>query len=200
MTRFSQSSGSRKYKLNREVYGLKQKGKSVSDYYTEMQVLWQEIDALSVLPTITQSSPEITAFLKALNKLREAQHLFQLLNGLDEEFSSIKSLILMRTTLPSVETVCGILQQEEAQRKILKPHKEEAKVSAMYSKEGNAGALCTACGSRGHPAEKCWRVIGYPKWHPQHKNRCKKVRANGVKPNQEQLRAESLSLLLRMRK
>ncbi|XP_021837400.1 uncharacterized protein [Spinacia oleracea] len=46
-TRFSQSSGSRKYKLNREVYGLKQKGKSVSDYYTEMQVLWQEIVALS---------------------------------------------------------------------------------------------------------------------------------------------------------
>lgn len=35
-TRFSQTNGSRKYKFNRDVYDLKQKGRAVSDYYTSI--------------------------------------------------------------------------------------------------------------------------------------------------------------------
>lgn len=31
-------------------------------------------------------------------------------------------------------------------------------------------ASCTECGKRGHSKEKCWSLIGYPKWHNKNKS------------------------------
>ncbi|KAL2939003.1 Retrovirus-related Pol polyprotein from transposon RE2 [Bienertia sinuspersici] len=35
--------------------------------------------------------------------------------------------------------------------------------------EDRGNVTCEACGSRGHKAEKCWTVVGYPKWHNKYK-------------------------------
>lgn len=164
-TRFAQTSGSRKYRLNREVYELKQHGKSISEYFTAMSSLWEEIEALNCLPPLTNMTEEITAFVAALNKQKEEQHLFQFMNGLSDEYNTQRSQILMTTRLPNVEVVCGILQQEEAQREVLKQN-EDPEITAMYSKED---LTCTYCGGRNHTADKCWKKSGFPKWHPQYK-------------------------------
>ncbi|KAL2921943.1 Retrovirus-related Pol polyprotein from transposon RE1 [Bienertia sinuspersici] len=84
-TRFSQVNGARKYRLNKEVYDLKQKNLSISDYYTNMRALWEEIDSLNICPPITHMNPEISAFIKALNQQKEELHLFQFLNGIDDD-------------------------------------------------------------------------------------------------------------------
>lgn len=69
--------------------------------------------------------------------------------------------------LPTVESASAMLQQEEAQKDLLKSSvSTEQPILAMYSK-GNSGKVyqCTACGGQGHTKERCWTVIGYPKWH-----------------------------------
>ncbi|KAL2900931.1 Retrovirus-related Pol polyprotein from transposon RE1, partial [Bienertia sinuspersici] len=96
-SRFSQTSGSRKYQLNKEVFEVKQQGRSVSDYYTAMKALWEEIDGLTMLPAIT----------------------------------------------------------------------DEEEVSAMFSSESETG--CSVYGRKKHTTDKCWKVIGYPRWHPEYK-------------------------------
>ncbi|PWA60444.1 hypothetical protein CTI12_AA382890 [Artemisia annua] len=42
-TRFSLSNGSRKYKLSKDTFGISQQGSSVSEYYTKMKCVWEEL-------------------------------------------------------------------------------------------------------------------------------------------------------------
>uniref|UniRef100_A0A803MUY4 Retrovirus-related Pol polyprotein from transposon TNT 1-94-like beta-barrel domain-containing protein n=1 Tax=Chenopodium quinoa TaxID=63459 RepID=A0A803MUY4_CHEQI len=152
--RFSQTNGARKYKLCRDVYDLKQNGRSLSDYYTEMSSLWEEIEGLNLLPPITEMNSEVNAFVSALNQQKDEQHLFQFLNGLDEDYTALRSQILMQSPLPTVELACAQIQQEESQRETLKgggkPDPEPPTV--MYGKGGNEEGY-SVCGNKSHTAE-----------------------------------------------
>ncbi|XP_074373576.1 uncharacterized protein LOC141713912 [Apium graveolens] len=54
--RFALTNGSRKYKINKELYETKQQGKPVSEYYTHMRSLWEELESLVILPTINATT------------------------------------------------------------------------------------------------------------------------------------------------
>ncbi|KAL2898914.1 Retrovirus-related Pol polyprotein from transposon TNT 1-94 [Bienertia sinuspersici] len=154
--RFTVTNGARKYRLNKALYETKQNGRMIADYYTELKSLWEEIENLRDLPPITQLNPEITEHLNVRRKDEEEQRLFQFLNGLDDDYGSQRSHILMMTSLPTVESACSIIQQEENQREVLKQVKEESEGFAMYGKKQDV------CGKRGHEAETCWFVKGFP--------------------------------------
>uniref|UniRef100_A0A803KUG8 Retrotransposon Copia-like N-terminal domain-containing protein n=1 Tax=Chenopodium quinoa TaxID=63459 RepID=A0A803KUG8_CHEQI len=102
-----------KYKLNKELYDTKQQSMTISEYYTQMKAIWEELESLNVLPSIGEVNAEVAAFLTALGKQNEEQKLFQFLNGLDDAHGAQRSQILMMKTLPSVETTCSFLEQEE---------------------------------------------------------------------------------------
>uniref|UniRef100_A0A803MZA9 Retrotransposon gag domain-containing protein n=1 Tax=Chenopodium quinoa TaxID=63459 RepID=A0A803MZA9_CHEQI len=188
--RFSMTNGSRKYKLNKDLYNLKQNGSSINVYFTSMSSLWEEIDDMSSLPVVTESNAEIKSLLNAKSKYQEEQKLFQFLNGLDEQFGAMRSQLLMLTPLPTVDCACSMLQQEESQREVLLSSHIDHDVSAMYSRNtGHSGnprnsantrpqnfvtgdlrsATCSVCGIRGHTPDRCWKVVGYPSWHHKSK-------------------------------
>lgn len=81
--RFSLANGSRKYKLNKDLFSLRQNGMRVSEYYTCLSGLWEEIESVNVLSTITATTPEITKLLAAIETMKLESKLFQFLNGLD---------------------------------------------------------------------------------------------------------------------
>lgn len=60
----------------------------------------------------------------------------------------------MISPLPSVDNAFSMVQQEESQREILRPIKEEPEAFAMYGRKSDL--TCTNCGKAGHLAEKCW--------------------------------------------
>lgn len=170
-TRFSVTNGSRKYRLDRDLYELKQNSLSVNDYYTAMKVLWEELDAMNSLPVLTTTTTETKALLTCIEQQQEETKLFQFLNGLNEVYNPQRSHLLMLQPLPSVESASSTLQQEEAQRELLHLSKEASDVSdssAMFSRtQYDKVTICTACGMKGHIGEKCWTVVGYPNWHPK---------------------------------
>lgn len=171
--RFQLTHGSRKYKLSKELFGLKQNGVNIVDYYTALSSLWEELESINLLPAISTVTDDVTAFLKALTTQKEEAKLFQFLNGLDDNYTSQRSQLLMLTPLPSVEMACSAIQQEESQRDILKtsfPYDND--MSAMFSKtsfNNNKAVPCGVCGGKWHTSDKCWNIIGYPKGHYKYK-------------------------------
>lgn len=183
--RFALTNGSRKYKLNKEVYEAKQNASSINEYYTVMRGLWEELDSLNFLPTISNPTPETQKLLDTIELQKEELRLFQFLNGINEVYGPQRSQLLLSDPLPSVETASAALQQEEAQRDLLNTPKNDTESMAMYSKTyipKNMNLHCTHCGIKGHSTERCWTVIGYPPWHPKHKgsgsNRGPQIRNN----------------------
>lgn len=55
--------------------------------------------------------------------------------------------------LPSVESVCSMIQQEELQRRVLDDVHIGVESSALLSK--NVEIRCSVCGNKGHSKEKC---------------------------------------------
>ncbi|PWA71120.1 hypothetical protein CTI12_AA282000 [Artemisia annua] len=98
-TRFALSNGSHKYKLNKETYGIMQLGRSISEYYTNMKCVLEELDSMNELPIIVNITQEVVVFLNALNTQKEDQRLFQFLNGLDDHFSFFQ--IVYKSLLPN---------------------------------------------------------------------------------------------------
>ncbi|KAJ8445453.1 hypothetical protein Cgig2_031266 [Carnegiea gigantea] len=152
--RFSLSNGSRKYRINKEIYVVKQNHSSVSEYYTRLKCLREELEDTNELPKLSVITDEITPFMKAIVKQREEQRLFQFLNGLDDKYGPQRSQLLLMTPLPSVEAACFLIQREVSQREILEVGNLEVEPTALYSRNENA-------------REKCWLIIGYPAWHPK---------------------------------
>ena len=108
--RFVISNGSRKYQLNKESYSLKQDGLSISEYYTKMKAVWEELESMSELPCVITTADDIAQFLACLAKQQAERRLFQFLNGLDETYQPQRSQILLMSPLPAVEVICGMLQ------------------------------------------------------------------------------------------
>lgn len=111
---FMLSNGSRKYKLNRDLFGLKQNKVKVNDYFTTLSSLWEEIDSMNTLPTVTTVAADVTILLTTLETQKAESKLFQFLNGLDECYSAIRSQLLMQNPLPTVEMAFAAIQQEES--------------------------------------------------------------------------------------
>lgn len=130
------------------------------------------MDTLNTLPTITNPTPEIKTLLDTIVSQREESHLFQFLNGLNEIYNPQRSHFLLLNPLPSVEIVSAALQQEEAQRELLQSSSLDTESVAMFSKSNVAKndkvPVCSVCGGKGHKNDRCWYVIGYPKWHSKH--------------------------------
>jgi len=84
--RFAIANGSRKYNLNKQTYILKQENQSISDYYTKMKEVWEELESMSDLPCITTAAEDVTQFLACLNRQMAEHRLFQFLNGLTDSY------------------------------------------------------------------------------------------------------------------
>lgn len=177
-TRFTLTNGSRKYKLSKDLYEVRQHTASVNEYYTTMKTLWEELDSMNLLPAILNPTDEIKTLLSKIQLQKEEARLFQFLNGLNEVYGPQRSQLLMITPLPMVEQAVAVLQQEEAQRNLLNSITPNLELSAMYSRSEQSTQVnlaeramtCTACNVKGHTREKCWTIIGYPKWHPKHRS------------------------------
>lgn len=68
--RFSLTNGSRKYKLTRDLFNLKQNGIKISEYFTSLSSLWEEIDSMNALPSITTVNAKITDLLNAIDTMK----------------------------------------------------------------------------------------------------------------------------------
>lgn len=150
-----------KYRLNKSTYEVKQNERHVSDYYTNLRVLWEDIESMNDYLPITNVNSEITTFIEAIDQQKEEHKLIQFLNGLDLGYGALRSQIMLMCILPTVETVVSMVQQEKSHNEVLGKEKEESAGITLYSKNENK-PFSTVCKKTNHTAEKCWFKIGFP--------------------------------------
>ncbi|KAK9671088.1 hypothetical protein RND81_12G006000 [Saponaria officinalis] len=176
--RYTITNGARKFKLNKETYEISQQGRFIEEYYTQLQMVWDELDNMNTLPTISKITTDVAEYLRAMETQAEEKRLFQFLNGLDKEYGILRSSILLMDPLPTVENAVSLMLQEEVQTGNLGGNKHH-EMSALMSKGEYDKDKCTHCGRDNHKSEMCWEIRGYPVGHPKHKKPYHKINYKG---------------------
>uniref|UniRef100_A0A2N9GYQ8 Reverse transcriptase Ty1/copia-type domain-containing protein n=1 Tax=Fagus sylvatica TaxID=28930 RepID=A0A2N9GYQ8_FAGSY len=178
--KFSQSNGPQIFQLEKEIGSLTQNQNSVSDYYTNLQGLWEELLNYSPNP-VCNCTPSCScgAMTKTMEKY-EQRCVMQFLMGLNESFAAVRGQILLMDPMPPINKVFSLIRQEERQRSIGSlngslntPFVEST--ALMCKSEGpkyggNRQSIghkkerptCTHCGLLGHTVDKCYKLHGFP--------------------------------------
>ncbi|XP_019189518.1 PREDICTED: uncharacterized protein LOC109183945 [Ipomoea nil] len=192
MRRFSQRDAHRISFLQNDINNLTQGDMSINDYYTKCQTLWEEMNTLRPLP-ICKCQPRCSCDLLDQIRLdREIDHVIRFLQGLNEEYNTLKSRILVLDPLPEMHKVLVMAEKHERQLIVTnlssgnlsfthanavhtgQNNEEEMAAVVNFSNFSNGRrvtqsggnnrnlARCTFCGMTGHTIEKCYKKHGYP--------------------------------------
>ncbi|XP_050217801.1 uncharacterized protein LOC126668656 [Mercurialis annua] len=113
--RFSQGNAVRVAELQEEIYGYKQNNLSVTDFFTQLKILWDEYTNLRSVP-ICSCHPQCSCnALKTVKDYQESDYVIRFLKGLSENYAVVKSQVLMMEPLPKINRVFSLALQHERQ-------------------------------------------------------------------------------------
>jgi hypothetical protein len=102
---FSQGDLIRISELQHEIYDLKQENRSVTEFYSELKLLWEELELYLPIPTCTCHIRCNCEAMRAARRNHMILHTIRFLTGLNENFSVVKSQILLMEPLPPMNKV-----------------------------------------------------------------------------------------------
>uniref|UniRef100_A0A2N9HI29 Retrotransposon Copia-like N-terminal domain-containing protein n=1 Tax=Fagus sylvatica TaxID=28930 RepID=A0A2N9HI29_FAGSY len=169
--RFAQGNGPRIFEIQKSISTLSQDQSSVSNYYTRLKSLWDELNNFRSIPDCSCGA------LKVLLDNKQHEYVMQFLMGLNDSFSHVRAQILMTDPLPTITKAFALVVQEERQRNTNIPSLAPANDSVALFTRGEAPRnhyggkgkfikkerpLCSHCGITGHTVDKCYKLHGYP--------------------------------------
>ncbi|GAU36120.1 hypothetical protein TSUD_374830 [Trifolium subterraneum] len=163
--RFSQGDLIRISELQREIYDLKQENRSVTEFYSELKLLWEELELYLPIPTCTCRVCCSCEAMRAARHNHVVLHTIRFLTGLNENFAVVKSQILLMEPLPTMNKVFSMVIQHERQGNF--PLVDESKISVNAARYGKPSGSkpsrgCTYCGKDNHVVENCFKKYGVP--------------------------------------
>lgn len=103
--RFSQGDLVRIAELQQEVYALKQDSKSVTEFYSTLKVLWEELEAYMSIPTCTCRNRCSCEAMRNARKNHKMLNAIRFLTRLNENSAVVKSQILLMDLLPDMNKI-----------------------------------------------------------------------------------------------
>ncbi|XP_042972774.1 uncharacterized protein LOC122304578 [Carya illinoinensis] len=167
-TRFSQPDSVRIYQLQQQLGTLVQGTQSVSEYFTHLNGIWEELNNYRPPPCCLCGLCTCKA-LTAVGETQQADYVFKFLMGLNESYESIRGQIILMSPIPSLDKTFSLILQEERQRQariMLLPSAESSALAVFqntsFKKKDKPDLTCSHCGKSGHLRDKCYRLIGFP--------------------------------------
>ncbi|GMI72423.1 hypothetical protein HRI_000911600 [Hibiscus trionum] len=164
--RFQQTNGPRIFHLKKKLNELAQGSMSVSTYYTNLKILWDEL--VSVKSVCFCSLCTCGGVKKMLDDQQREQTM-QFLMGLNESYAHVRAQILLMDPFPSISKVFSWILQEENQRTISLNGSSEVTSNPVFAVQKHvpqhskrSRPQCTHCHMLGHTKEKCFKLHGYP--------------------------------------
>ncbi|KAK4275938.1 hypothetical protein QN277_018948 [Acacia crassicarpa] len=170
--RYSQNDVFRLADLQEEIQSLKQGDLSVSDYFTKLKILWDEL--LVIRPALSCSCiPKCHCGISELyQKHMDEDYVIRFLKGLSDRFGTVKSQIMLVDPLPNINRVFSLVTQQERELGFQPPETitlfNKASVSRSNSQNASrpnpsvSGKMCTFCGKARHTEATCYRKHGFP--------------------------------------
>lgn len=107
--RFSHVNSVHLFHIEQVIHDCTQSNMTIGVYYTKLKGLWDEHDALCVIPSCTCST------MKEVLQFRENQKTMKFLMGLNETYAAVRGHILLMDPLPTVNKVHSLILQDEKQ-------------------------------------------------------------------------------------
>lgn len=171
--------------LIQEIHSIKQEERNVTEYFTELKILWDELDMLSPAPECTCAVKCSCELTKSNHKKQEIEQVVCFLKGLGEVYGTVKSNILMMEPLPSINKTYGLVLQQEGQlqgnnttdSKVLFNSSNQQNNQGNWRQPSNQGRAngnfgrgrgndyaakqCTHCNKTGHTVDQCYFKHGF---------------------------------------
>ena len=110
--RFEKEGAPRAYELKQLLNVMQKGGMSISNYYTKLRSIWDEIQIVLPTPRCVCDGCEC-AIGKQLNEVKEKERTYEFLMGLDDEFSVIRTQVLAMKPTPSLATTYHLVAEDE---------------------------------------------------------------------------------------
>ncbi|XP_016207036.1 uncharacterized protein LOC107647479 [Arachis ipaensis] len=110
--------------LKEELYAAKQGEFSITAYFTKLRSLWEELESFQPIPAY-ECTPKCSCGLGVIRAYRSEGCLVKFLRGLNDQFSTIRSQVMMMEPLPNLDSTFALLTQQERQ---LGFHGEESQI------------------------------------------------------------------------
>ncbi|XP_014489819.1 uncharacterized protein LOC106752622 [Vigna radiata var. radiata] len=103
--------------LLQDIHSIKQGERGVSQFFTDLKILWEELESLRPIPTCTCQVPCSCDLSRIFLKYREMEHVICFLKGLNDSYSTVRTQILLMDPLPNINRVFSLIMQQERQEK-----------------------------------------------------------------------------------
>lgn len=118
--RFSHSDIFRISDIQADLYKFHQGTLHVSNYFTHLKVLWDELETYRPIPSCSCAIPCSCGASASVRRYRDQDYVIQLLKGLNDKFTHSKSQIMMMNPLPDIgKTFSLVIQQEREMNNVI---------------------------------------------------------------------------------
>ncbi|XP_050212185.1 uncharacterized protein LOC126662298 [Mercurialis annua] len=138
--RYSQGDATRIGDLYEEIYALKQNNLSVSEYFTALKIIWDELTGLRPIPSCICLTRCACGVSNRIKSYHQDDHVIKFLKGLNENFAQIRSHISMTEPLPAINKVFSLVLEFERQLGLSQTGVTDSKVfftKGMSNSESN---------------------------------------------------------------
>ncbi|XP_020978294.1 uncharacterized protein LOC107637268 [Arachis ipaensis] len=120
-------------KLEEDLFSTKQGKLSITSYYTKLKGIWEEIDEFRPIPTCACLS-NCSCGLDIMRQYRLQSYMIRFLRGLNDQYASVHSHIMLLKPLPDVNIIFSLLLQQERQMMHLIEPDSRMLVNDVYTK------------------------------------------------------------------
>ncbi|XP_020240280.1 uncharacterized protein LOC109819099 [Cajanus cajan] len=174
--RFSHADLFRILEIQEKIFSQRQGDNSVSKFYTALKILWDELDVLNPLPVCTCNPKCSCGAIKKIEEERNKNQVVRFFRGLNDQYSGVRSQLMLLDNCPNVNRVFALVAQQERQfatenasmPKALIVASDDASHSKRNQGNGNGwnnrytSKKCSWCEKMGHTIDVCYRKHGFP--------------------------------------
>ncbi|KAL3623039.1 hypothetical protein CASFOL_031855 [Castilleja foliolosa] len=167
--RYAQPNDLRIFQLQQEIYKVTQGNSSVTDYFSKVSSLWEELGDYRPVPSCicklcTCSISDV------FEKMQDIDKIFKFLMGLNDAFEMVRGQIILMDPKPSLDKAYSLVLQEETQKmsRELFPINENVAMNVGFKRKDKKGLMCPNCPNlSNHTIENCFKVNGFPQHNPR---------------------------------